>query len=388
MFILQLVLLSYFSFVTIYSLIFSIASLFKSKIKYTFNGKRNKFAVLIPSYREDNVIVNVAREAVFNQSYPSEYYDVVVIADTLKDETILKLKELPIIVHEVVFEKSTKVRSLNSALSFIGDNYDYCLILDADNVMKSNFIELLNNAFNSGYKAIHGQRVAKNKNTDVAILDGLSEYMNNKFFRKGYCNIGWSSTIIGSGFAVDFKVMKEVLSQIDSIGGFDKELELKLIESNVKVKYIPEAIIYDEKVDSLNVFKNQRKRWVSSQFYYLKKYWLKGTKKFLKSGSLEYFNSAVLKPIQLPRLISMGLLLLMSIINLILSLYFHTNYDLWLYLFLIYIFSIILLLPKYIFSYKALISLLKLPVVFIIMLSLMFKMKGANKKFIHTPHKF
>jgi cellulose synthase/poly-beta-1,6-N-acetylglucosamine synthase-like glycosyltransferase len=62
------------------------------------------------------------------------------------------------------------------------------------------------------------------------------------------------------------------MSGMDSIGGFDRELELKLMEQNVKVYFAQDAIVYDEKVANTEVFERQRKRWISSQFFYLKKY--------------------------------------------------------------------------------------------------------------------
>ena len=93
-------------------------------------------AVLIPAYKEDQVITGVAASAL-KQNYPADKFDVVVIADSLKNETLAKLRAMPIKVVEVFFEKSTKVKALNEAMAVIGDDYDCAVILDADNLMGS-----------------------------------------------------------------------------------------------------------------------------------------------------------------------------------------------------------------------------------------------------------
>jgi cellulose synthase/poly-beta-1,6-N-acetylglucosamine synthase-like glycosyltransferase len=130
MYIVEFVLLSYFGYVSLYSFILSCAGLFYKNIKAPSASKLRRVAVLIPAYKEDQVIPVVAKQAL-EQNYPSDFFDVIVIADSLKDSTLLKLKALPIKVVEVSFEKSTKVKALNQAMQILGDNYDCALVLDA-----------------------------------------------------------------------------------------------------------------------------------------------------------------------------------------------------------------------------------------------------------------
>jgi hypothetical protein len=49
--------------------------------------------------------------------------------------------------------------------------------------------------------AVQGHRTAKNTNNSWAILDAISEEINNNIFRKGHRVLGLSSAIIGSGMA-------------------------------------------------------------------------------------------------------------------------------------------------------------------------------------------
>mgnify|MGYP000489116805 CR=1 FL=1 len=71
----------------------SIASLFYKQQVYPSAGKLKKIAVLIPGYKEDEVIIEVAKSAL-QQKYALNLFDVIVIADSFQEETITKLKTL------------------------------------------------------------------------------------------------------------------------------------------------------------------------------------------------------------------------------------------------------------------------------------------------------
>jgi cellulose synthase/poly-beta-1,6-N-acetylglucosamine synthase-like glycosyltransferase len=384
MYFFELILLVYFAYVSLYSFVLSVAGLFyKTRPVHEAEFKR-KAAVLIPAYKEDRVIVNVASNALI-QNYPADRYDVVVIADSLQPLTLERLRGLPIQVVEVSFDKSTKVKALNKAMATIGDDYDLAVILDADNVMEKNFITRINDLFDHGYRAVQGRRDPKNENTSMALLDGLSETINNFIYRQGTVALGMSASLNGSGMAFDYIQYKKIMAGMDSIGGFDRELELKLLEKNIKVYFYNRAIVYDEKVNSPEVFERQRKRWISSQFFYLKKYFVIGCKRLLK-GDFTFFNSAILRNIQLPRLLNLGLLAFVTLLSFTVYRYLSIHPFVWIGLLTLSVLSIVFAIPVRFYSVKLLRSVLLIPVIFLRMFMLLFKLKGANKTFIHTPH--
>ena len=90
----EYVVYSYFALAAIYVSIFAIGSLFQKKQTLVSTSRLRKVAVLIPGYKEDNVIVEVAEKALI-QNYPTEKFDVVIIADSFQPETIANLKKLP-----------------------------------------------------------------------------------------------------------------------------------------------------------------------------------------------------------------------------------------------------------------------------------------------------
>lgn len=385
MFIIELILLFYFVYAVFYTFTFSLAgNLFKMSKKAEPDFKPRKIAVMIPAYKEDAVIVPVAIEAL-KQDYPANYFDVVVIADSLQEKTIKKLKELPLTIVKVNFEQSTKVKSLNKAMLELPDDYEIGLILDADNVMEPDFLRKINAAYNKGHKVIQGRRVAKNLNTSFAILDALSEIINNHIYRKGHHAIGFSSSLIGSGMAFDYTLLKNSLKGMNSIGGFDRELELILLEQGYKSVYLKDAVVYDEKVEQPVMFANQRRRWIASQYIYLKKYFLKGIYSLIK-GNLVYFNSSVLRNIQLPRLLNLGFLFVLALIASVASHLVKFSPTVWWTLLAVYVTSILMAIPLSFYNRHILKAIANLPTAFFLMLFSLFRLKDANKTFIHTPH--
>lgn len=380
----------YFTFAAVYILLFAFFGLFPRNYKIQINPKIRKIAVLIPGYKEDTVIIEVAKDALY-QDYPSDKFDIIVIADSFKPETLLKLNELPIKVIEVSFEQSTKSKALNKAMAVLGDNYDVALVLDADNLMQTDFLTKINLAFENGYKVVQGHRVAKNMNTSFAILDAVSEEINNHIFRKGHRNLGLSSALIGSAMAFDYAFFKQTMANVDAIGGFDKELELKLLRGKNKIEYLHNALVYDEKVQKPEVFAKQRKRWLSAQFVYFRRYFFSGLYHLLFKGNIDFFDK-VYQMITPPRILLAGLVaiitILYGIINAVIpeSDFLTLTFNKWLPVFLFVVAAFLFSIPVNFYSVKTLKALLMLPKAFIIMLLSLFKLKGANKKFIHTQH--
>ena len=77
--IIQVILLSLLGLATLYIFIFSIAGLFYKEKAFVKADQYRKIAVLIPGYKEDEVIVEVAKSAL-QQKYPMGHFDVVVIS--------------------------------------------------------------------------------------------------------------------------------------------------------------------------------------------------------------------------------------------------------------------------------------------------------------------
>jgi len=380
LFILQLLLLILTAISAVYYLLFALAGLFRKPYRPPDSTKKLMFCVLIPGFKEDMVIVNVARDAL-KQAYPNDKYDVYVIADSFRKETLDKLKEIPVNVIEVSFDKSTKAKSLNKAMESITKPYDGVIILDADNLMDFNFIKIMNNALNTGVKAIQGHRIAKNLNTSFAVLDAISEEVNNHIFRQGHRSLGLSSALIGSGMAFDYQLFKKYMGTIDSHAE-DKELEIKLLTDRHKIEYIENAYVLDEKVSRSDVFLKQRSRWIANQMLYARRYFFKSLKALLK-GNIDYFDK-IFQFFLPPRVILLGITYILFILS---ALFNPFNYFLaWLITFVMVNVAILISVPKRFISKGTIKHLLRLPQGFLLMVLSILNFKEATKSFNPTPH--
>ncbi len=366
----------------IYLFVFAVASKFyKNNIASATYLPLKKIAVLVPAYKEDGIIIATAQN-LLSQDYPSNLFDVYIIADSFKSTTIERLSTLPVHVVKVAFENSSKTKSLNECFRQIKDQYDIALICDADNMLAKGFLKDINDAFFSGAEAVQGRRVAKNNDTSFALLDGCSEAINNNIFRKGANALGLSSSVIGSGMAFDFDVLRNALANISAISGFDKPLQLKIVESGTKIKYLEDALIFDEKIDNPDAFKQQRKRWLLSQFIYLKKYFFKGCG-YLVKGNVSYFNLAVANNLVPPRAFLIAALPLLCIVA-----FFITPVTLVaaLLIMLLYIAALIVAIPLELKNKNLVTALVQLPKAISLMIFNLFRLKKAKQVFIHTVH--
>tara|TARA_B100000809_G_scaffold169704_1_gene167070 strand:- start:16526 stop:17728 length:1203 start_codon:yes stop_codon:yes gene_type:complete len=383
----QIILLTLLSLATLYIFVFSVASLFYRQKTYSDNGNMKTIAVLIPGYKEDQVIVEVAKLAL-EQKYSKDLFEVVIIADSFKKETLDSLKALPLKLIEVSFEESTKSKALNKAMAALNRNYDIAVVLDADNVMAPNFLNKINAAFEHEFIAVQGHRTAKNTNNSWAILDAISEEINNNIFRKGHRVLGLSSAIIGSGMAFRYDYFKSLMSTVTAVGGFDKEIELKMLKEGRKIVYLDDALVFDEKTQKAEVFGNQRRRWLSAQLHYFRKDFLDALKDLFLKGNVDYFDKAI-QFIQPPRILLLGAVILSTIVFVIVNNVLEnqipfSNY--WIVLAIVCVLSFVFSVPRSFYNLKTVGALASLPKGMLIMLLSLLKIRGANKTFIHTQH--
>ncbi len=379
------IILIYFALSVAYLLVLSIASIFPVRKRRIQSDKLNKFAILIPAYKENNIIITVANAAV-NHNYPKHLFDVYVIADTLERTTIEKIKDCGANVIEVSFESSTKAKSLNAALNSVPkDKYDAAVVLDVDNIMQDDFLRKMNDSLNSGYRVVQGHRTAKNMNTATAMLDAASEEISNSVIRKGLSWFGISAMIIGSAFAIEWELFKEVMSDINDVAGEDRELEIRLLKRKIKIGYNHNAIVLDEKVENWEVFTRQRSRWAAAHFDFVAKYFFAAFYELFLRGNIDYFNK-VWQNLVPPRIILLSFLLIMSAISIIFPSFYFSN--IWIILFIAYTASLFIALPASFYNKKFFASLASLPKMLVSMIVSWTKIKGQRTTFLHTPHTY
>jgi cellulose synthase/poly-beta-1,6-N-acetylglucosamine synthase-like glycosyltransferase len=380
--IIETLIFAFFSVSVFYLLVLSIGGKIVTPNPVPKSSLVNRICYLVPCYKEDGIIIHVVEQLLKRINYPKDSFQIVIIADSFKKETLTQLAQYPIKVIDAKLEQSSKANSVNYALQRIEEPFDIVLVSDADNVPEPNFLYKINDAFNAGHKVIQAQRVAKNSNTSYAVLDGISEIINNHLFRKGANAVGLSASIIGSGLAVDFNLYKEQMARIFTVDE-DRPLQLNLFELGYKIKYLEGALIFDEKVSNAEAFKKQRGRWISSQLFYTKMYFAKGWK-MLAKGNFDYFNLAVIHNVVPPRSLMIFFLLFFALLFSVIP---STLTFFWWALFGVFIFTLLLALPAKIFTKQFFLAVLYLPqAIFKIIQSVFQRKKNQGENNIHTEH--
>lgn len=361
-----------------YPLIYSLASLGTRKSYYPTANKQHKFAILFPAYKEDRVIIPVV-ESFLQQHYPQELYKVIVISDHMQDTTNEHLAQLPITLLKANYENSSKAKALNFAMNHFGrDEFDAVVILDADNIVDTNFLLEINKVFDAGVQAIQAHRTAKNRNTDIAVLDGLSEEVNNSIFRRGHVRLGISSALIGSGMIFNYQWFHDNVKHLVTTGE-DKELEVLLLKQRIFIEFLDEVYVYDEKTQGEKGFYNQRRRWLATQFAQWGRVF-KDLPRAILSGNIDYSDKLIQWMLS-PRLILFGGIIVMGSIMQIIDWPLALK---WWALFLIMGVTLCLAIPDKLVDDRFKKSINKLPLLFIMMVVNLFRMKGMNKKFVNT----
>ena len=369
------------AFTVLYTFIFSVAGNFARTKEFKHGDLFKKIAVFIPCHKQDESILRTAEHALF-QKYPSHRYDVIVIGDALQQLTVDKLKKLPLKYIEAHYDISAKAKALNVAFDELKDNYDIAIILDADQFMKPDFLDKINTAFIRGCYAVQGHKILRNTSTNIATLEGLIIEINNHIFRKGQQAFGFSSAVTGSAIAFSYKYLKLVVEEMKMEKGFDKELELKLVEDNHRIIYIEDAIVTDDKIMISERFTHQRSDWIFSQFSYFKSHVSKGILSML-FGKFDYANKIAHFAL-VPKVILLTFLLIVTAI----SWYFNPDliigFNAWATISVLYVIAFLIAIPFRYYNLTTLKAVASLPWSFLLIFKELFIFKTPAAPYM--PH--
>ena len=297
----------------LYLCVFAVGALFNRNHEQPKAKKQNRIVVLIPSYKQDEVIEQTVI-SILSQAYPQRMFDVTVISDHQDEMTNMRLAQYPITLLTPNFAESTKAKSLQYAILNLPEFkiYDIALILDADNIVGQDFLQNVNDAFEvAATKAIQFHRISRNRDTAAARMDAIFEEINNAIFRKGHINLGYSAALAGSGTAYDFAWFKTNVMKTRT-SGEDKELEALLLRQEIFIDYFDNIYLYGEKKRTTTKLNEQRGRWAAQQFHNFIR-----NIKFLPGAIFRKQYDLADKIIQwmlIPRTTMVGIIMIMSVV--------------------------------------------------------------------------
>ncbi len=221
---------------------------------------KTKFAILIAA-RNESLVIGDLIKSLKEQNYPTNLYDIYSIINNCTDNTLEVAKR----AGSKIINVNTPVKSKGEVLKFAFNrlkkkDYDAYIVFDADNVVHPEFLKLMNDAYQTGYKVAQGRKDSKNiKDNWLSASYSLFYYIQNFFFNKSRMKIDAAAAINGTGFMVAKQFIDD---------GFDPktvtediELSMMCVLRNTKIAYIEEAITYDELPTKFIDSWHQRSRW-------------------------------------------------------------------------------------------------------------------------------
>jgi len=355
--------------------------LIKPKQKITSllsSSQEADYAIIVTAYEQTHTLPPVI-DSLLKLQYNN--FIIYIVADKC-DVSKLHFADERVVVLRPPETLGSNTRSHFYAINNFKRNHERLTIIDSDNLVEPDYLLQLNKYFNAGYKAVQGERKAKNLDTTYSCIDAARDIYYHFFDGKILFEVGSSATLAGSGMAFTVQLYKDCLGHLDVTGaGFDKVLQKEIITRNYRIAFTNEAIVYDEKTSKSDQLVKQRARWINTWFKYFifgfQIIWL-GIRRFNWNQFL--FGFILLRP---PLFIFLILSLFLLTINVFINPFVAILWAIGFLLFVIGFFTSLLLSPTDKRIYQALTGIPKF--VFYQVLSLL-KARNANKHSVATQH--
>lgn len=247
-----------------YKTVYWLIGLFFTR-KFKHAKKKHKYAILIAARNEKNVIGNLL-DSINKQDYPSELLTTFVVADNCTDNTAeIARKHGAVCYERFDNEHKTKGFALQYLLEKIEEDYgrmsfEGYFIFDADNLLKSDYISKMNDAFDSGEKIITSYRNTKNFDENwIASTYAIHWIRSIRCNHRARSVLRLATNIQGTGFLFTNEIVKNGWHYTSLTE--DRALTADAVAQGYRISYQDEAMFYDEQPTSLKVALRQRTRW-------------------------------------------------------------------------------------------------------------------------------
>lgn len=235
-------------------------------------------SIMVPAHNEEKVIGRTLK-SLLKFNYPHDKYEIIIINDNSSDESreiLEKIKNhnLHRNIELIHTDKVTGGRGKSNALNigFRHSKGEYIVIYDADNTPEPNALPYLVATIvkNSDYGAVIGK--FRTRNRDVNLLTRFINIETLSFqwmAQAGRWKLFKLCTIPGTNFVIRRSI-------IESIGGWDEkaiaedtEISFRIYQMGYKIRFLPQAVTWEQEPQTLKVWFKQRTRWAKGNIYVL-----------------------------------------------------------------------------------------------------------------------
>ncbi len=261
------------TFFVLYLWFFAVVYFVKKPKKIPSQDPEKRFLFLIPAHNEE-VLLPKTIKSLKRQNYAQGLFDIMVIADHCTDKTTSIAREEKVLSQEY---QDPENKGKGFALSWFFQNnslegYDAVVFVDADAVLGSNFLRVMNNRLLSGQKIIQAYNDIRNYDRNpLTRLMYITSFLKNLSFYEAKERLGLSSALMGVGMCVDKDVLKKTGWKAFSVGE-DWEYYAQLISEGKKVNFASTGKVFAQEATSLKRGFSQRVRWAGGKFEIMGKY--------------------------------------------------------------------------------------------------------------------
>ncbi|MBQ7669140.1 MAG: glycosyltransferase family 2 protein [Clostridia bacterium] len=227
-------------------------------------------SVIVPARNEENVI-RATVLSLIDQDYPKDRYEIIVVNDNSSDGTGEVLRgmqdEFPDTALRVITtDEKTGGKGKSSVLNmaFEKSSAEFIAVYDADNTPEPDALRLLVEALmeDEKFSAVTGKfRTRNRKESLLTRLIDQETLIAQAVSQAGFWRHFKTGIIPGTNFVIRRSALEE-------LGGWDvkaliedTEMSFRLLAKGKLIKYIPEAVTWEQEPGRFRAWLRQRTRW-------------------------------------------------------------------------------------------------------------------------------
>lgn len=265
------------------------------KKRFPKSETKGRIAYIIPAHNEESVIFDAVKDVMDNQEYPSELYDIYVVADNCTDNTATLAEQAgaKVLIHnDPDPAHHMALYPLKYGIDYLihlENPYDIIIHLDADNHINPEFSSLMNDAYQSGVDFARPYESAINATQNFYTKACTLFYtFDSRYGSRVRERLGIAAHVNGSG-AMMSQRMLEKCGGYDAVSiSDDAEFNFNRMLEGYKGHFVEDAIVYEDMPSSFKDTLNRNKRIGSGGMKLLKTKLMTMLKKFFTTGNISY----------------------------------------------------------------------------------------------------
>lgn len=240
-----------------------------------------RVSIMIPAHNEEKVIGRTLL-SMLALNYPKDKLEIIIINDNSSDASAEILEGIQekysnrcIKIINTTKENGGKGKSNALNIGFQHSTGDYIAIYDADNTPERDALIYLVTTIvqDDTLGAVTGKFRTRNKNVNL-----LTRFINIETLSFQWMSTGgrWKLFKLCMIPGTNFVVRRHI---IEKIGGWDSkalaedtEISFRIYMMGYVIKFMPQAVTWEQEPQTLSVWFKQRSRWVKGNIYVMVKY--------------------------------------------------------------------------------------------------------------------